>query len=113
MRGPEADLKPSACSVSGTCAARQAKNKVPSGRARTRIGPLWLIFLFALRLDHHGRAAKSEALAKLVGQISFVREMQRTGAIGKEHEGGRTDGCLRDVVNLALFEMQRLHEAIQ
>src|ERR1051325_9075033 len=84
MRGPETDLKPSACSVSGTCATRQNASKLSSASARIRL--LWPIFFFTPRFDCHRRTAEPEALTKLVGQVALVRKVQGAGSIGEEHE---------------------------
>src|SRR5262252_7842022 len=66
-----------------------------------------------LYLDHHRRPAEPECLAQLVGQVALVGEVQRAAAVGEQNECRRPNGCLRDILDLALFKIERLDEPVQ
>src|ERR1035437_6464470 len=69
--------------------------------------------VLGLGLQQDWRPDEAELLAHLVDQIPLVRKMQRRTFVGEHGERRRTDGVLGDVVDLALFEMQVRHEAIE
>src|ERR1017187_11021922 len=75
-------------------------------------GPL-LRPVLGLGLQQDWRPDEAELLAHLVDQIPLVRKMQRRALIGEHGEGRRADGVLGDVVDLALFEVQVGHEAVE
>src|ERR1035437_8837937 len=69
--------------------------------------------VLGLGLQQDWRPDEAELLAHLVDQIPLVGKMQRRAFVGEYGERRRTDGVLGDEVDLALFEMQVRHEAIE
>src|SRR5487761_68607 len=53
-------------------------------------------------LEADGCSGKIEFLAKLVFEKTLVTEVQAANLIRKQHEGGRRDGGLREVINFHL-----------
>src|ERR1039457_447277 len=72
-----------------------------------------LLPLLGLGLQQDRCPDEAELPPHLIDQIPLVRKMQCRTLIGENGEGRRTDGVLGDVVDLALFEMQVGHEAVE
>src|ERR1039458_2254511 len=79
------------------------------GQARRPV----LLPVFGLGLQQDRCPDEAELLAHLIDPVPLVGKMQRGTLVGEHGEGRRADGVLGDVVDLAFFEMQVGHEAVE
>src|ERR1039458_9194022 len=107
-RRQKAEAISSTMPISTSSRGAEAWGSAPPFLEGLLLGPV-----LGLGLQQDWRPDEAELLAHLVDQIPLVRKMQRRTFVGEHGERRRTDGVLGDVVDLALFEVQVRHEAIE